>query len=278
MIYAFLLTPLALLSLSFVHAEDFLSLPNLPAQLQGIDQGLHSPKSCGPAALLTALKFGSEVHRKAFTTLPGTNDQTRLTFVVDRFFRRPSQSFRDSPRWTLHGGCTQMDLAEAVKEAVAEFGLPKIRHHEWIRPLSESHEDFVFRVHRDLHHSLRHGTPPIVELRTQTCEQEPDGTWRWKVLVDHYVTIIAITKELHSGKHGFRFQFLDPSGGQKHEAHVFAEPHLSLTSFAGEGHRGRWITGSRSLRVVAPTAASLWEKPKEPHQLITCTLHYFLGS
>jgi len=199
---------------SATHAGEPLCYLDIPAEPGLVDQHTHSPKSCGPASLLNALKFGSPAHRQAYHSLHGEEDGARLHHLTDRYFLRPSTHLAGVPRFTRHGGCSRRDLAAAAREVASEFHLPALRHGEWRREPKESAASFVERVHRDPRKSLRWETPPVVEFRSQLAHWDEEAEdWKWQSLADHYVVVTHVPESLRDGALGFPFDYIDPNGG-----------------------------------------------------------------
>ena len=265
-------------ALSSLRAESYIKL-SIPPHAKPANQLTHSRKSCAPAALLNALKFGSPSHQNAYGRLLGDDDSSRLHYLVDRFFGRPSTHLDGVPRFTPQGGCTRLDLAAAYRDAASEFALPEIQHREWLRKQGETSTAFVARVHHDLRRSIKWQTPPLIEFRSQTAQwEEKEQRWRWRSQADHYVTVTGVPDQLPSGALGFPFHYIDPDGGKFATGFIHAETRQSFAAFSGEMVHGRWLGGNRFLLVTAPESASLISPEKTPwHTRSLIVLSYFIG-
>ncbi|MFT5471167.1 MAG: hypothetical protein ACI8UO_006300 [Verrucomicrobiales bacterium] len=248
-----------------------------PAEVETVDQNIYSSMACGPTSVLNAVKFGApEVYQK----LLGADDETRLRFVIDRYFRKPSVTRDNAKRFEEAGGVGHKDLAAAMRDLAEEHGLPKVQSAEVVRKEDEKEREFLFRVHHALRTSLRNGVLPIVALRSQVSRQNPGtGEWKWEAMTDHFVVITSVPDRLHEGELGFAFEMIDPDGGYTSTSFIYTERRHEFAAFQGESVEGQWLGGSRFLLVTAPRVYNLVDEKKADWQSrILTTLSFFVGS
>lgn len=248
-----------------------------PSEGATIDQMLHSKKACGPAAMLNAVKFGAPA---AYQQLLGADEETRLRFVIDRYFRKPSTTSPNAMRFTDLGGTGHADLAAAMRDLAEEHGLPEIISGELLRAVDENSRDFLFRIHRQLLFSLDRGVLPIIALRSQFTQQDEEtGEWGWRAMADHYVVVFSVPNRLAEGELGFAFEYIDPDGGRMATGFIYAERMHAFAGFQGDSERGRWAGGNRFLLVTAPRSYSLIDEDQvDWNERVLTTLSYFVGS
>jgi hypothetical protein len=198
--------------------------PNLGAA--PVDQLAIAGNACGPAAVLSSLRFGSEKWRKVADALGGNNDRQRLRKIILEFGMRPSESLGGRSRWSK-AGVNVADLCDIANEMAEGTSLPVLKYEIMVRKPRESQADLLQRVHSRMERSLAEGMPPVVGIRRFTQRK---GTWM--VVEAHFVTVIAIPKKLEKGAASFPVTYLDPWGGRRCEGRIA----VSETEFvAGEG-------------------------------------------
>lgn len=267
---------LVLAGLARIFGGEDVGIPR-PPETETIDQNIFSAKACGPAAVLNAVKFGApEVYQR----LLGSDEETRLRYVIDRYFRKASVIRDGARRFHEASGVGHADLAAAMRDLAEEHGLPEVQAGEILRKDDEMEREFVFRVHRLLRGSLRKGVLPIVALRSQVSRQDSEtGEWRWEAMADHFVVITSVPDELHEKELGFSFEMIDPAGGYTSTGFIYTERMHEFAAFQGDSDSGRWLGGNRFLLVTAPRCYTLTDKKKADWQLRVLTaLSYFVGS
>jgi hypothetical protein len=185
--------------------------------------------ACGPAALLSAFRFGSEGWRKAADAVEGGNDRQRLRKIITDFGMRPSKSLGGRPRWSK-SGVNIADLCDMANDMVKGPFLPALEYEIMVLKPEESHTDLLKRVHGRLEKSLAKGMPPVVGIRRFV--KRKDG---WVVVEAHFVTVISISLKLEKGAASFPVTYLDPWGGRRCEGQVVISNQEFL---AGDGQGG----------------------------------------
>ncbi|MEM7010438.1 MAG: hypothetical protein AAF585_03040 [Verrucomicrobiota bacterium] len=270
------LVPLWVFGLAFAASAETVGFER-PAEETLIDQHIFSAKACGPTAALTVLKVA---HPDVFQQLPGANDETRLRYVTDRYFRKPSSNDPKRPRYTNISGVSHEDMANVMREMAEEHDLPAIRSGELVRGADESSREMVFRVHRILRSSLNAKTPPIIALRSQVAVyDEAAEKWGWERMADHFVIVLTVPDRLDEGELGFAFDYIDPNGGLMATGFIYAERKHAFAGFQGSEDNGQWLGGNRFLVVAAPRSYSLIDEDQAEWQVRAVTiLSYFVGS
>ncbi|WAC18270.1 hypothetical protein OVA24_13595 [Luteolibacter sp. SL250] len=170
--------------------------------------------ACGPAALLSAFRFGGEGWRKAADAVDGENDRQRLRKIILEIGMRPSKSLGGRPRWSK-AGVNIADLCDMANEMVGGPFLPDLEYEVMVTKPNEDHADLLERVHRRLEKSLAKGFPPVVGIRRFVKRK---GTWL--VIEAHFVTVISIPRKLEKGAAFFPVTYIDPWGGRRCEGRV----------------------------------------------------------
>lgn len=170
--------------------------------------------ACGPAALLSAFRFGSDGWRKAADAVEGEDDRQRLRKIITDVGMRPSKSLGGRPRWSK-SGVNIADLCDMANEMVKGPFLPDLEYEIMVLKPEESHADLLERVHGRLEKSLAKGMPPVVGIRRFV--KRKGG---WVVVEAHFVTVISIPRKLEKDADSFPVIYLDPWGGRRCEGRV----------------------------------------------------------
>ena len=140
-------------------------LPTLLAALYlfgfSLNQLSIAGNACGPAALLTAFRFGNENWQRAGSSIAGENDRQRLSYVIRNVAMRPSRHLGGRPRWSK-SGVNVADLCDIANELTAGQYLPQVRYEVLFLKPKESQEKLLRRVHDRLSESLAKGLPPVI--------------------------------------------------------------------------------------------------------------------
>lgn len=237
----------------------------------------YGEKACGPTAIINSLRFSKGQEAAVFDTLVGSDDATRLRYLIDRWFAGRASAVVDGARRFGKHGCHVDDLAAGYNELLAEKMLPKMNATFLDRrDAGESDDQFVRRIHRSLADSLRSGVPPVVSLRSFLARKhygEADET-RWGIARHHYVVVTSVPDKLDENDLGFRFEYIDPNGGKTGSAFVYAEQHLTYRAFKGSNGVGEWLRGTPFLLVVAPGIESLQPLTADWPDRVIITLNY----
>ncbi len=170
-----------------------------------------SGNACGPAALLSSFRTGSESWQQVpRTLLPGAaDDKAQLTQWIRRYGLHPSATLNGRMRWS-NSGINVADLTAAANEMTSSLRLPVLVQDDlFLRP-GEKPEALLRRVRDRFDRSLGRGFPPVLSLRRFALR---DGAWT--PVQGHFVTVIEAPKKLRRGETVFAFTYLDPWGGKK---------------------------------------------------------------
>ena len=170
--------------------------------------------ACGPAALLSAFRFGNEDWRRAADGVAGENDRQRLRKIILEIAMRPSKSLPGRPRWSK-SGVNVADLCDIANEMTSAHYLPKVGYEVLFLKPRESPEKLLDRVHGRLEKSLAKGLPPVVSIRRFVQRKG-----RWDVVEGHFVTIVSIPRKLGRAETSFPVTYLDPWGGRRCEGRI----------------------------------------------------------
>lgn len=201
-----------LLAVGFSSAQPTRDAPNAGAA--PANQLSIAGNACGPAALLSAFRFGSEDWRRAADAVEGENDRQRLRKIILEVAMRPSKSLGGRPRWSK-SGVNVADLCDIANEMTSALYLPKVGYEVLFLKPRESQQDLLGRVHGRLDKSLAKGLPPVVSIRRFVQRK---GSWN--VIEGHFVTIVSIPRKLEKGATSFPVTYLDPWGGRRCEGRI----------------------------------------------------------
>lgn len=191
-------------------AQPMRDAPNLGAS--PVNQLSIAGNACGPAAVLSAFRYGSVDWQKAANNLGGENDRQRLRKIILEIGMRPSKSLGGRPRWSK-SGVNVADLCDMANEmAMGSNLLPKLNYEVLFLTPRETQRDLLIRVHKRLEKSLSKGLPPVVSVRRFVKRK---GSW--DVIEGHFVTVISIPRKLEKGAVSFPVTYLDPWGGRRCE-------------------------------------------------------------
>lgn len=270
---------LALLWPSLAIAEESLSLPVEDSAI--IDQHLFedSKNACAPAAVANALRFGSPKMQNTWEQFVGSDDKTRMRFLIDRWFRsQPSIEFPTKKRLSFDG-VLEEDLAAACRELSEEYELPPLRGDYLDRLAGEKSPAFLARVHDYLTDSLESGVPPILSLKTHVARpvERLNDEVAWTYSAHHWVVVSGVQKELRIGDLGFSLNLIEPNGGYQTTAFIYAENLLNFRALKGSEGNGEWLSGRPFLLVQAPGVLSLRPDEAEWKDRVIVTANYLIA-
>jgi len=228
-----------------------------------IDQNVdpeYKARACGPTAILNSLRFATGDERDIFPGLVGSDDATRLRYLIDRWFTGRASVVADGVKRFGAHGCYVEDLAAGFNELLREYKQPVAKSGFLDRrPEEGSDRNFLERIHGQLADSLRSGLPPVVSLRSFVARKHygESDTSRWGIARHHFVVITGVPEKLAENDLGFRFEYIDPNGGETGSAYTYAEQHLAYRAFKGSNGIGEWLRGTPFLLVIAPGIKSL---------------------
>ena len=237
----------------------------------------YKARACGPTAILNSLRFATGAEREIFPTLVGSDDATRLRFLIDRWFAGRASTVADGVKRLDSHGCFVEDLAAGFNDLLSENNQPAATSGFLDRRADEkSDRQFLRRVHGNLADSLRRGLPPVISLRSFVARKHygESDTSRWGIARHHFVVVTSVPEKLAENDLGFRFEYIDPYGGKSGSAFAYAEQHLTYRAFKGSNDRGEWLRGTPFLLVVAPGIESLQPKNADWPDRVIITLNH----
>jgi hypothetical protein len=205
------LTLLVLSMLDSRAAEAKLNAPN--SRAKPVNQLVISGNACGPAALLTSFRLASPAWQDIESALPGSNDRSRLSYLIKHYGMRPSKHLGRT-RWDARAGVNLLDLTDIGNELRGTRSLPTLDSQILLRKDRESGAKLLKRCHRQLSRSLHRGLPPVVGLQRLTARRIA-GTPSWVTVHGHFVVITGMPRTLKRGATWMPFQYADPWGGKK---------------------------------------------------------------
>ncbi len=196
------------------------------------DQLSVSGNACGPAALLSAFRFGNGNWQRAALAVAGETDKQQITMMIRQRGLRPSNHLIGKPRWGRHG-VNLADLRDIANEMTAGHFLPEIREDVFFASGRESPQRLLRRVHGRLETSLERGLPPVLSIRRYALRNPGGNAPIWTVSDGHFVTVIAVPKRLSKGDASFPVTYIDPWGGKIAEGTIEI-PRLPVLSAGGD--------------------------------------------
>ena len=188
-----------------------LTAPNPGAR--PVNQLAISGNACGPAALLTAFRFGDPRWQLA-ARLPGESDREQLSYLIRRHALVKSARIPDRVRWNRARGVNVADLTDIANDMAAPALLPRISTNLLFLEPREDAATLLRRAHARIVNSLRKGLPPVASLRRYTRRPGPDGHSQWLTLEGHFIVITGISSQLPPAARSFTIDYIDPWGGQ----------------------------------------------------------------
>ncbi len=206
--------------------------------------------SCGPCALLNALKFGGAAERAAVAKIPGADDPARVRTLIVTYGNKPDDLRPERKRFEEVRGCTPLGLMEIANDLCRALDLKPVLATACPRANGEAPDHHVRRIYTWLKRSLDDGFPPIVSLSSWDATSDPsaqDG-WAWKRAGGHDVCIVGLPEKLEPGALGFTFRFADSYSGKVASGYFYAEQYRTF------GPSGT-ANGPPCLEAVAPVSA-----------------------
>lgn len=277
--WSVMLPALALTGAASEKEPDFLSIPVTPETVIRQQIYVDSPNACGPTALANCLKFGSPPLRSAWEGFVGTDDTTRLRFLIDRWFAgRQSGVFPGKKRLSFDGTLEE-DLAAAFNELAADQSLGKVQATFLDRQPGEKSPAFLARVHEAISDSIKGGIPPLLSLKTYVARrfERMDDQIAWEPSAHHWVLVTGVRRELRDADLGFPVDLIDPDGGRLTSAYIFAENRLNFRALKGIEAQGQWLDGRPFLLVQAPGVLALRPDEAGWTDRIIVTANFLIG-
>jgi hypothetical protein len=204
-----------------VSAQELREAPNAAAE--PVNQLSIAGNACGPAALLSAYRFGNADWRKVADSVKGETDKQRLSTIIREVAMRPSKHLNRRARWS-RAGVNIADLCDIANELAAGRMLPKLQYEVLFLKPRETQEQLLKRVHERLEKSLDRGLPPLLSIRRVARRKG-----NWTNIDGHFVTVIGVPKKLDKGARSFAVTYLDPWGGKRREGRIAISDQTFLT-------------------------------------------------
>lgn len=198
-----------------------------------VNQLAVSGNACGPAALLTALRFGDTNWQRAATAVAGDTDKARLVTIIRTWGLRPSAALAGRMRWTRQGVNVD-DLCAMANEMTRSQLLPLMKCEVLLSQPGESPQKLLARTHNRLETSLRRGLPPIISIRRIARRVGQNKVPSWEVLQGHYVTVVGVPGKLEKNATSVPITYVDPWGGKRCTGQVAISTRAFLSGQAGE--------------------------------------------
>ncbi|MFT3991768.1 MAG: hypothetical protein QM680_10215 [Luteolibacter sp.] len=165
--------------------------------------------ACGPAALLSAFRFGEIRWDNPVNALEKETDREQVLAIIRRYGGRSSNSLKGHQRWSKRG-VNLADLTDIANEMGRPFFLPQLKA-EVFQGMGDEASGKVFRnAHDSLRDSLKDGFPPVLSVRRFVYRNG-----EWSVLSAHFVTLISLPDRLEENATSFPIIYLDPWGGRR---------------------------------------------------------------
>ena len=246
-----------------------------------IDQHLFkdSKNACGPASVANVLRFGSPEMQEAWERFVGRDDETRMRFLIDRWFRTPPSLEFPTKKRLSFDGVLEEDLAAACRDLTEQYDLPALQGGFLDRLEGEKSPAFLARIHGYLSDSLERGIPPILSLKTHVARrvERLDDEVAWTYSAHHWVVVSGVRKELRIGDLGFSVDLIEPNGGYRTTAFIYAENLLNFRALKGSEGNGEWLSGRPFLLVQAPGVLSLRPDEAEWKDRVIVTANYLIA-
>ena len=201
-------------------AQGLISAPNIDSA-SPINQRRAYGNGCGPASLLNAFQYGSKKWQKVFNSVPGTNSNTRIRYVVAAWGNKPSRHLKGTQRWKPKEGVNLLDLTDMANEMRLAHFLPKIKNEVLSQKTNESRSQFLQRIRTKLAKSLNNGLPPILSIRRYAYRYSKEvGQKSWWPIRAHFIVVIEVPDALAKNATSFKIRYVDPYGGFMREGRI----------------------------------------------------------
>ena len=237
--------------------------------------------ACGPSSLISALRFGTPEMQACANGLVGSDDKTRLRFLIDRHLRRvPSVDIPGGVRW--FAGVMVGDLRDAYNDLLAENSIKPMQGAFADRRAGESDADFLARIHGWFRSSLKAGVAPVVSLRTFKAvrdRSDPTAPVRWEPGPHHYGVVTRVPDQLREGVDaGFGFDLIDPDLGKVVTGFAYPEPRQPFRALKGADlQAGEWLSGKPFLSVQVPAVKVLQPTDVTYADRVVIVINYVIG-
>ncbi len=244
-----------------------------------INQKEVGPCACGPCAIFNAFQFGSAPLNTLASTLPGDTSAEKVRSLIQLYGDKPSVNVHNEPRYLTDGGMSDTDLVPFINDWLADNNAPLIRGDRITLQNNETPRANLQRVYDELSHSLTAGFPPIVNLQSYS-ERKNFFHHYWKWMDGHFVTVVAIQKELPKDASQFSISVADSQSGRVLQVVVSAGENNSSTQSAKNEMRRSGKTavppaqGDSFLTIRSPKLEAILTGHGTKAQRTICVLQY----
>lgn len=214
LIFAVSLTPLAA-------APEMRTAPRMDAPV--VDQLVLAQNACGPAALINALRSGTDVWQKIASAIPGSTDREQIRHIARVPGMRASTQFPTRARWTRNG-ISIADLTDVANELAAPHTRQRLSTETFFRSGKQTPQKLLAQLHKNLASSLAKGFPPVISLRRYVLRPGTGGQKHWQSIDSHLVTLTSLPKKLTRGQTSFPITYIDPWQGRRLTGTILIPP------------------------------------------------------
>ena len=235
--------------------------------------------ACGPCAVFNAFQFGSAPLNTLASTLPGNTSAEKVRSLIQLYGDKPSVNVHNEPRYLTGSGMSETDLVPFINDWLADNNAPLIRGDRITKQNNETPRANLQRVYNELSHSLAAGFPPIVNLQSYS-ERKNFFHHYWKWMDGHFVTVVAVQKELPKDASQFSISVADSQSGRVLQVFVSAGENNSSASLAkNEMRRSGKMTvpptqGDSFLTIRSPKLEAILTGHSAKPQRTICVLQY----
>ena len=235
--------------------------------------------ACGPCAIFNAFQFGDAPLNALASTLPGDTSAEKVRSLIQMYGRKPSVDVHNEPRYLTKGGMSDADLAPFINDWLADNNAPQIKGDRITMQSSETPRANLQRVYDELSHSLAEGFPPVVNMQSYS-ERKNFFHHYWKWMDGHFVTVIAVQKDLPGDASKFSMSVADSQSGRILQVVVSAGENNSSTSSAKNEVRrsgkmaGPSAQGDSFLTIRSPKLEAILTGHGAKTQRTICVLQY----
>jgi hypothetical protein len=274
---------IAFFSLWFLQTEkaqaDSLFFSPAASQPRVISQDNVGDCACGPCAIFNAFQFGNTALNNLAAALPGDAPADKVRNLITMYGGKPSLVSRDEPRYLANGGMWEDDLAPFINDWLkSSDATPVIGDHLNLKG-NETGRGYLQRVYGELNHSLAAGFPPVVNLQSYIASKNFfHHSWKW--LDGHFVTVVAVQKNLPRNASQFSMSVADSETGRILQVVVYADQNPSASAVARNETRRSGKAPAQLARdypyltIQSPKLENILEGDTAKSQQTICVIDY----
>lgn len=264
-----------------VQAEEVkVNYPLVPSPAPKVlDQKEVGQCACGPCAIFNAFQFGGASLNTLASTLPGDTSADKVRSLIQMYGSKPSVNVHGQPRYLPDGGMSDADLVPFINDWLADKDASLIKGERLTIQNNETPKGNLQRVYNELSYSLAAGFPPVVNLQSYS-ERKNFFHHYWKWMDGHFVTVVAVQKELPKDASKFCMSVADSQSGRVLQVFVSAGENNSSTSLAKNEMRrsGKMVIppaqGASFLTIRSPKLEAILTGHDAKSQRTICVLQY----